>query len=261
PYEKGSNLILHLERTLGGLDVFLPYVKEYVNTFIGKSITTEQWKEHLYGYYAANGGPEKVKALDSIDWNAWFYGEGLKLPVDMEYDLTLAQQAYALADRWDASRSVAEAGLDFKKSDLDTFNAMQIPVFLERLQDFPALPYSHVAHLGVVYGISSTPNAEIRFYNLALSPPTSEAAAHFTPEATKWAVGDDGSGVIKGRMKFCRPVFREVFKVNPELAKEAWEKNRRAFHPIARKMIDKVRPRLFLERLDLILVFQDLGLV
>ncbi|KAJ7895862.1 leukotriene A4 hydrolase [Mycena leptocephala] len=242
PYEKGSNLILHLERTLGGLETFLPYVKDYVSTFIGKSITTEQWKSHLYAYYERNGGPEKLKALDSIDWNAWFYGEGLELPVEMEYDLTLAQAAYALAARWDASRSVAETpALEFKKSDLDTFSSTQIVVFLERLQDFPAMPETHIKHLGTVYGISSTANAEIRlrFYNLALSPPTSAAAEHFAPEALKWVVGGDGSGVIKGRMKFCRPIFRGVFQVNEALAKEAWEKNQSGFHPIARKLIEK----------------------
>lgn len=58
-----------VERTLGGLDVFLPYVKDYVQTFIGKSITTQQWKAHLYEYYTKNGGPEKIKLLDSVDWN------------------------------------------------------------------------------------------------------------------------------------------------------------------------------------------------
>ncbi|KAJ6577284.1 hypothetical protein B0H19DRAFT_1252651 [Mycena capillaripes] len=242
PYEKGSNLILHLERTLGGLDVFLPYVKDYVNTFIGKSITTEQWKSHLYAYYERNGGPEKIEALDSIDWNAWFYGEGLKLPVEMEYDLTLAQAAYALAARWDSSRSVPETtALDFKKSDLDIFSSTQIVVFLERLQDFPALPDAHIKHLGTIYGVSSTPNAEIRlrFYNLALSPPTSTAAAYFAPEAAKWVVGTDGSGVIKGRMKFCRPIFRGVFLVDEGLAKETWVKYQSGFHPIARKLIEK----------------------
>ncbi|KAJ7116299.1 hypothetical protein C8R44DRAFT_832437 [Mycena epipterygia] len=242
PYEKGSNFILHLERTLGGLDVFLPYVKDYVQTFIGKSITTQQWKAHLYEYYTKNGGPEKIKLLDSIDWNAWFYGEGLKLPVKMEYDDSLAQEAYALANRWDASRSVAEvSGLDFKKSDLDTFSSTQIVVFLERLQDFPALPCSHITHLGTLYAVSSTANAEIRlrFYNLALSPPTSAAAVQFAPEAIKWIVGDDGSGVIKGRMKFCRPIFRGVFQVDEGLAKEVWAVKKDGFHPIARKLIDK----------------------
>lgn len=58
---------------------------------------------------------------------AWFYGEGLKLPVEMEYDLTLAKQAYDLATRWDASRSIEEISeLDFKESDLKDFNSNQI---------------------------------------------------------------------------------------------------------------------------------------
>lgn len=61
-----------IERTVGGLDVFLPYVSNYVNTFMGKSITTEQWKEHMYGYFEKNGGEEKVKLLDSIDWEVCF---------------------------------------------------------------------------------------------------------------------------------------------------------------------------------------------
>jgi hypothetical protein len=35
---------------------------------MGKSITTEQWKSHLYGYFEGIGG-DKIKALDSINWN------------------------------------------------------------------------------------------------------------------------------------------------------------------------------------------------
>lgn len=57
-----------IERTLGGVDVFLPYINDYVTTFMGKSITTEQWKDHLYAFYQKNN-PEKVTALDTIDWN------------------------------------------------------------------------------------------------------------------------------------------------------------------------------------------------
>ena len=64
-----QRLISFSERTLGGLDVFLPYVNDYVNTFMGKSITTQQWKDHLYAYYQKHGGSEKIKLLDSIDWD------------------------------------------------------------------------------------------------------------------------------------------------------------------------------------------------
>jgi len=241
PYEKGANFILHLERTLGGLDIFLPYVKDYVNTFIGKSITTEQWKSHLYSYFEKNGS-DKVKALDSVDWDAWFYGDGLQLPVKMEYDLTLAEQAYALAERWNSSRNTLDVSqLDFKESDLDGLDSNQIIVFLERLQSYPALPSSHVFCLSKLYHLSPIPNAEIRlrFYMVALADPSSTAAKSFAPEAAKWVVGDDGTGVVKGRMKFCRPIFRAVYKVDQRLSVAVFSKSKDAFHPIARKLIEK----------------------
>ena len=56
------------ERTVGGLDVFLPYIRDYVETFSGKSITTQQWKEHLYAYFQKHN-EEKISALDSVNWD------------------------------------------------------------------------------------------------------------------------------------------------------------------------------------------------
>jgi leukotriene-A4 hydrolase len=49
----------------------------------------------------------------------------------MEYDLTLAQQAYALAERWNNSRNTPDLSqLDFKESDLNEFDSNQIGPFL-----------------------------------------------------------------------------------------------------------------------------------
>lgn len=56
---------------------------------------------------------------------AWFYGEGTKLPVDLEYDTSLATQAYALASKWDASRNTTVSKLTFSASDLKQFNSNQ----------------------------------------------------------------------------------------------------------------------------------------
>lgn len=55
------------ERTLGGLDVFLPYIYDYVKSFTGKSITTDVWKAHLYTYFDKQG-KDKLKALDGVDF-------------------------------------------------------------------------------------------------------------------------------------------------------------------------------------------------
>jgi len=240
PYEKGANLLLHLERTIGGLDVFLPYIRDYVETFSGKSITTQQWKDHLYAYFQRQGGEEKVKALDSINWDAWFYGEGVELPVQEEVDLTLAKQAYALADRWDRARDIDISKASFSADDMDGFNSNQKAVFLERLQALPPLPAGHTAYLGDLYKVAGTSNAEIRFrfYGVALRDPSS-VPDHLAEQAVRWVVGDDGSGVIKGRAKFCRPVFRLIGKINKGLAVMYFKKHKDEFHPIARKLIEK----------------------
>lgn len=105
--------------------MFLPYVKDYVETFMGKSITTAQWKEHLYAYWAKRG-QDKIQALDSVKWDAWLYGEGTELPVKIEYDLTLAEVAYKLAERWDKAREKELADLDFKETDLQNLSSNQI---------------------------------------------------------------------------------------------------------------------------------------
>jgi leukotriene-A4 hydrolase len=63
---------LPIERELGGVDAFLPYIRDYVATFLGKSITTEDWKKHLFSYYAEKD-TEKLKILNGIDWEVDFF--------------------------------------------------------------------------------------------------------------------------------------------------------------------------------------------
>ena len=44
----------------------------------------------------------------------------------MEYDESLAQAAYDLAQRWDNARNKGANEADFKESDLDSFDSNQI---------------------------------------------------------------------------------------------------------------------------------------
>ncbi|KAF8557162.1 hypothetical protein OG21DRAFT_1505592 [Imleria badia] len=239
PYDKGANLILLLERTLGGIDVILPYVKEYVKTYMGHSITTTQWKDHLYSFFKDRG--DKIKSLNTIDWDAWFYGEGVTLPTKLEYDLTLVTVANDLADRWNASRDIDDpAQLDFQPSDLDKLDSKQRTVFLERLETYPALPTNHLYHLDGLYRFSQITNSEIRmpFYLVVLKDPASPAAKLFVQSVLDWVIGK-GTGIIQGRMKFCRPLFRAANKVDREKTLAAYESARTLFHPIARKLIEQ----------------------
>lgn len=69
--------------------------------------------------------------------------------------------------------------------------------------------------------------------------PQSSAAKKYAPAALKWVVGEEG-GSFKGRMKFCRPTFVRAGKVDHELAVKTFKAYASAFHPIARKLIEKV---------------------
>lgn len=173
------------------------------------------------------------------DDQAWFFGEGLELPVAIEYDTSLATDAFKLALEWHESRKEQDVSkLSFKATDLESFNSNQKVVFLERLSDIggSTLPATHIAHLDTTYAFNSTTNVEIRlrWYNLVLESP---GASSYTHDAAAWLVDPAG---LKGRMKFCRPVFKALSKVDERLAKKTFKANSKFFHPIARKLIEKV---------------------
>ena len=115
-------------------------------------------------------------------------------------------------------------------------------VFLERLQSYAPLPATHIQHLGALYAFLSTPNAELRwrFYEVALLDPSAPAARSvWAPAAAKWVTGTDGTGILRGRMKFCRPTFRAIARADRKLALEYYGENKLSFHPIARRLIEK----------------------
>ncbi|NXD32286.1 LKHA4 aminopeptidase, partial [Spelaeornis formosus] len=229
PYEKGSNFLLHLERTVGGLDHFLPYMKDYVRQFNGTSITTEQWRAHLFHFFGNQpDGQEYIRALGKVDWDEWLHGSGDDLCVNMQYDDSLAKPCNELAERWNASRE-KNAGEGFASSDVADFSSTQKVVFLEKVESYHALPADHVAALDKLYGIDKSDNAEIklRFYQIAL-----KSGPEYAKQAAAWVVN-------KGRMKYCRPVFRLLHKQAPELAKKTFLEHESFYHPIARKMISK----------------------
>ena len=124
---------------------------------------------------------------------------------------------------------------------------MPLVVFLEKLQSYPSLPPSYIHLLGSIYKLAITPNAEVRlrYYQVALSDTSSSAAKEFALTVTKWIIGDDGSGIIKGRMKFCRPMFKAVAAVDRDLTISQWNRARDQFHPVAKKLIDKVNTSIF----------------
>ena len=213
----------------------MPYVKSYFKAFYNRCVTTDEWRQHLYDFYS--GSPEITAKLNTIDWDAWLHGEGLELPVKMEYDTTLAEHAYALATRW--IKVITAPGKaeneKFGANDIKGWNTNQIIVFLEKLHAGPRVPPPMVKRLDDAYGFSNAKNGEIllRFYEVALEA----EGGVYARKAAEWVKN-------QGRMKICRPIYRALLKVEPELAEKTFMESKSFYHPIAAAMIEKVSFKL-----------------
>ncbi|GAA5829465.1 hypothetical protein JCM5353_001344 [Sporobolomyces roseus] len=230
-YDKGANFLYYLEKVVGGLEVFSPYHKDFVNTFAGHSIGTQDWLDHFWSYWSQF--PEKEKLLrEKVDFDAWLHGEGLDLPVKMEYDTSLADVAYSLASSWDSSRSLPREELvkKFSKSDISDFQTNQVIVFLETLAGEESFEKNQeaVKAMNEVYELLENRNPEIKLrwflFSLKAGLYAKEAAAFVR---------------TVGRLKYVRPIYRAIFKIEPDLAKKTFLESKQLLHPIARTMVSR----------------------
>ncbi|XP_071389344.1 leukotriene A-4 hydrolase isoform X3 [Centroberyx affinis] len=224
PYEKGFALLYHLEELMGGPEVFMGFVKSYIQLFAYSSVTTEEWKNYLFTYFK-----DKVDILNKVDWNAWMHTPGMP-PVKPQYDTTLADACIALCQRWVNAKEGDLGG--FKESDVKTLSSHQLIEFLSLLLQEEPLPLSHVKKMQEVYDLNSFMNAEIRFrwLRLCVKSKWEDAVAMALKMATD-----------QGRMKFTRPLFREVYNFDKysEEAVRVFKAHRAAMHPVTAGLVAK----------------------
>jgi leukotriene-A4 hydrolase len=169
----------------------------------------EKWDKFIPHYFTTF----KERSLDSYEFKA-----------------TLLE-CLALANKW---QSLSEGKSDFKPSakDIESFTSQQSYVFLEAVQGLPSpLSPSQVETMGKEYAYASSQNVELvsRFYVIALKA----KAEKFYKDAAALA------GRV-GRMKFVRPMYKELLKVDAPLARETFEKSKDFYHPICRNMVEKM---------------------
>uniref|UniRef100_A0A8C4VHF1 Leukotriene A(4) hydrolase n=1 Tax=Gopherus evgoodei TaxID=1825980 RepID=A0A8C4VHF1_9SAUR len=224
PYEKGFALLFHLEQLLGGPDVFIGFLKAYIQQFAYKSAVTEDWKKFLYSYFK-----DKVDVLNKVDWNAWMHTPGMP-PVKPTYDMTLSNACVDLSQRWIKAK---EGDLcSFSSADLKDLSSHQLIEFLALLLLEAPLPVSHVKRMQEVYNFNAVNNSEIRFrwLRLCIQAKWEEAI----PLALKMATE-------QGRMKFTRPLFRDLynFEKSRDQAVSSFMQHRVCMHPVAAMLVAK----------------------
>ena len=80
---QGSNFLLHLERVVGGVEYFVPYMKDYYQAFKHTSVTSGQWKAHLFMYSGRQANAaENLKELEQVDFEEAYISPDLCIRAD-----------------------------------------------------------------------------------------------------------------------------------------------------------------------------------
>ncbi|KAK6607551.1 leukotriene a4 hydrolase [Botrytis cinerea] len=220
PYEKGFHFLYYLERLVGkpSWDKFIPH---YFTTWKKKSLDSYDFKATLLDFFASDSAASK--ALESVDWDSWFYKPGL--PPKPEFDTSLVDKCYALAKKWESKDYTPSP------SDIEGWAANQVVVFLQQVQLFttPLTPVQSQA-MGKAYNLVNTKNVELssRYFGVGLA----------AKDETVYQPTAELLGKV-GRMKFVRTLYRKLVVVDRKLAVETFEKNKDFYHPICRDQVEK----------------------
>lgn len=238
PYEKGFNFLFYLENLIGGINEFDPFIKHYFTKYSKKSLDTFQFLDTLFDFY-----PTKRQLLESVDWETWLFTPGM--PPKPEFDTTLANNVYKLANKWiDAAMTLTKESEfinTFNVKDIEDFNSNQIVLFLETLtqggyqlehnEKFNWSNHSVASEaLLKIYNdrIVKSGNAEVIFKVYKF-----EIIAHLTQyyqDLANWL------GTV-GRMKFVRPGYRLLNSVDRPLALATFERLQDTYHPICKSLV------------------------
>uniref|UniRef100_A0A2K5P9L6 Leukotriene A(4) hydrolase n=1 Tax=Cebus imitator TaxID=2715852 RepID=A0A2K5P9L6_CEBIM len=208
PYEKGFALLFYLEQLLGGPEVFLGFLKAYVEKFSYKSITTDDWKDFL------------LFSLFKRDFEIYV----------LYYDMTLTNACIALSQRWITAK---EDDLNsFNATDLKYLSSHQLNEFLAQMLQKAPLPLGHIKRMQEVYNFNAINNSEIRFRWLRLCIQSKWEDA--IPLALKMATE-------QGRMKFTRPLFKDLaaFDKSHDQAVRTYQEHKASMHPVTAMLVGK----------------------
>lgn len=224
PYEKGHTFLAFLEVLVGGPAAFEPFFVDYVKRFAYRSITSDDFMALFAEHFPTT----------HVDWNTWLHCPGHP-PNIPDYDRSLMTPCEELVKQVfiETSDQAAAHSRQFSQLNLD-----QKLVFLDLLsQSLPgnADPLSVLELLEKDFALKQETNVEIclRWYLLALRAKFTSSSV---PEAALLFITQHG------RMKYNRPIYRELYKLDGEFRERAistYQANRQFYHPIAAAMIEK----------------------
>ena len=210
PYEKGSIFLRHLE-SLVGEEVFLDFLKEYFEKYKGRSIVSKDFQS----FFAS-----KFQNVE-VDWKEWLQGTGMP-PVIPDFDVSLLESVNSLYNKWRDPEYVPDP------SDIEGWHSEQIVAFLEHVL---LAPEPYFLQMGETYSFVYTHNSEIKMKWLLLV--IDLRAEEYYEQIKEFLTS-------MGRMKYVRPLFREMFKKGLSyLANEILTMCQSFYHPTLQVLIQK----------------------
>ncbi|UMM28951.1 hypothetical protein L5515_011550 [Caenorhabditis briggsae] len=222
PYEKGSAFLFTIEQALGDNARFEEFLRNYIQKYVYKTVSTDEWKEYLYESFS-----DKKVILDNIDWNLWLHKAGL--PPKPKYDSTLMKACKELAAKWTTEGSEAPTdGESFVKMS----NSQKLAV-IDAIRVNKNSFGDRMPALTATYKLDQAKNAELKFSWLMLGL------------ETKWTPIIDASlafALAVGRMKYCKPIYRSLFgwSATRDRAISQFKSNIPNMHPITVKAIQSL---------------------
>lgn len=230
PYEKGFYFLYYLQEVVGK-EAFEGFMKEYVQRFQYKTLSSEDFKADFLAHFAGN------PAVDAIDWATWFTKPGMP-PVENSYDHSLATASYELAKVWHTADVMGIGGAAppaASAADTAGWSSQQTVAFLDKLAEYRAMTPLHPStarRMNDLYALDASSNSEIRcsWYLLCIKAGDGSVLPRVTAFLKE-----------QGRMKFLRPLYRALFNsgdaATKALALDTFKELGPGYHPIASKML------------------------
>ncbi len=217
-YEKGNNLLLLIEKTIGRekLDTFL---KSYFERHKFHSITTEQFLSEYKSELIKDDSADAKK----IDIEKWIYGPGI--PSNM---VKIESSKFNHVDK---EVTAFKNGTAPSKLETKSFTAFEWIRFLRSLSD--SLSLKQMKELDEAFHFTKSGNSEILFVWFQHVIPSQYKVAYPSLESFLENVG---------RRKFVKPLYQQLAKTpeGKEMAKKIYDKARPNYHPITQGSIDEL---------------------
>ena len=245
PYEKGFAFLAYLEGVVGEA-AFAGFVKEYVKTFQFGVVSAVSFQALFQAAFPL---------VTEVDWHTWMHVSGLPI-ASPNSETGLIELSEFCAAQWVAvqKQPACAQGSD------TSWSSDQLVVLLEKLLTYE-IGEDLLSKLDAFYAFSTSRNAEIKFrwYTMCLRSELvgSSISKNLNKVDTKGRKGDtmeptpqeDKNSKVQldvvnflvqqGRMKFVRPLYKDLYATNPELALATFNNNKHLYHGICVKMVSK----------------------